>query len=124
MSTRLLIADDEPAVRNVLAEMLAGLGFDVVGAAADGLEAVALARSLTPDVIVMDLRMPRLDGIEATRAICAESAPRIVMLSAYADPALQREAYEAGAAAYLVKGCAIAELTAALCADGTVGRPD
>ena len=114
---RVLIVDDDEAVRTVLSHVLADEGLDVIGVAADGLEAVALAQSLRPDAIVLDVRMPGVGGIEAARRI-HPIAPRIrlVMLSAYDDPALQREAAEAGASTFLVKGCALRDLVDAVSA--------
>ena len=102
---RVLIADDHPVYRDGLARLLSDLGgFDVVGAAADGEEAVTLASVLTPDVIVMDLRMPRLDGIEATRRITnASPHVRIVVLSMFEDDELVFAAVRAGARGYLLK---------------------
>lgn len=102
---RVLIADDHPVYRDGLARLLADLGgFDVVGAASDGAEAVALAQDLAPDVIVMDLRMPGVDGIEATRRITATS-PHIgvVVLSMFEDDELVFAAVRAGARGYLLK---------------------
>jgi len=113
---RVLVADDEPQLRWLLAQILQDLGFKVVGAAAEGVEAVELARAHAPEAILIDLRMPNLDGIEATRQICSEASPTVVVLSAYADPALQQAALEAGARTCLVKGCGISELAAALSA--------
>jgi DNA-binding NarL/FixJ family response regulator len=112
---RVLVVDDDPAVRNVLSHVLTDEGFDVVGAAADGAEAVALAQTLGPDTIVLDVRMPGVGGIEAARRI-RPIAPdaRIVMLSAYDDPTLQSEAIEAGASRFLIKGCALTELVEAI----------
>lgn len=112
---RVVVADDDEAVRNVLAHVLAEEGFDVVGLAADGAEAVELAESLTPDAVVLDVRMPLLGGIEAARRISPLGpAMRVVMLSAYDDPALQRDAADAGASCFLVKGCPLSELVEAV----------
>ena len=108
---RVLVVDDDDAVRAVLAETLQEEGFQVVGQAIDGIEGVSLALSLTPDVVLLDVRMPRMGGIEAARAILAKLPNvRIVMLSAYNDLSLQAEAKEAGASAFLVKGCPFSEL--------------
>jgi two-component system, response regulator PdtaR len=112
---RLLVVDDDDAVRAVLAEMLEEEGFQVVGQAIDGIEGVSLALSLTPDGVLLDVRMPRMGGIEAARAILAQLPNvRIVMLSAYNDASLQAEAKEAGVSAFLVKGCALGELVDAV----------
>jgi DNA-binding NarL/FixJ family response regulator len=101
-----LVVDDQSPVRDVLARLLDEAGFTVVGTAGDGAGAVREALALEPDVVVMDVRMPVMGGIEATASI-RERLPgiRVVMLSAYEDSALQQEAQAAGAAAYLVKGC-------------------
>jgi DNA-binding NarL/FixJ family response regulator len=112
---RVLVVDDDDAVRTVLSNVLAEEGFDVVGAAADGLEATALAESLHPDTVVLDVRMPGVGGIEAARRIRALDAHvRLVMLSAYDDPMLQREAADAGASSFLIKGCALSDLAHAI----------
>ena len=80
-------------------------GFEVVGQAADGADAVALAKELDPDVVLMDLRMPVLGGLDATRLIKdACPATQVVLLTAFERPALQQQAEEAGCFAYLVKG--------------------
>lgn len=114
-SVRVLVADDDEAVRDALAHVLTEEGFDVVGLAADGAEAVELAESLAPDAVILDVRMPRVGGIEAARRISPlRSDTRVVMLSAYDDPALQREAAAAGASRFLVKGCSLSELIEAV----------
>ena len=100
---RVLIAEDEALIRMDLREMLAEEGHDVVGEARDGSEAVALARKLTPDVIFMDVKMPRMDGIEAAGEICAERIAPVVMVTAFSQPSYVQEACDAGAMAYLVK---------------------
>jgi CheY-like chemotaxis protein len=111
-SPRLLVADDDPELREALVEMLEALGFVVIGRAADGAEAVAIAQELRPDVILMDLRMPSLDGIEATRQIKAIlPCTQVVILTAYSDPVLQGEADGAGAYCYLLKGCSTEIIT-------------
>ena len=101
-----LIAEDDPRQRALMAELLDGEDLAVVGTAADGLEAVELARELTPDVVLMDLRMPGLGGFEATRLI-KEDVPftQVIILTAYEGPLPERSAEEAGAYTYLVKGC-------------------
>ncbi len=114
---RVLVVDDDFAVRTVLCDVLAEEGFDVVGSAVDGVEGVALAASLNPDVILLDVRMPRLGGLEAARQIRPLNPNvRLVMLSAYDDPTLQHEAEAAGASAFLFKGCKLSEIVAALTA--------
>jgi two-component system invasion response regulator UvrY len=114
-AARVLVVDDDDAVRTVLSHVLTDEGFDVVGVAADGLEAVALARTLHPDTIVLDVRMPGVGGIEAARRIRpVDPNVRLVMLSAYDDPTLQREAAAAGASRFLIKGCALSDLVDAI----------
>jgi len=112
---RMLVVDDDDAVRTVLSEVLQEEGFEVVGRAIDGIEGVSLALSLSPDGILLDVRMPRMGGIDAARKILSRLPNvRIVMLSAYDDASLKAEAQAAGASAFLVKGCALAELIAAV----------
>jgi AmiR/NasT family two-component response regulator len=100
---RVLIAEDETIIRLDLAEMLARAGFHVCGEARDGVEAVELARSEQPDVAVLDVKMPRLDGIEAARRILDERPIPIVLLTAYGQEELVSRAVEAGVFGYLVK---------------------
>jgi two-component system, response regulator PdtaR len=100
---RVLIAEDETIIRLDLAEMLERAGFEVCAQARDGLEAVELARSEEPDVAVLDVKMPRLDGIEAARRILGERPIPIVMLTAYGQDELVSRAVEAGVFGYLVK---------------------
>jgi DNA-binding NarL/FixJ family response regulator len=102
---RLLIVDDQPLIRRGLAMMLASeSGITVVGQAADGLDAIAQALAQRPDVVVMDLQMPRASGVVATREITAQlPATRVVVLTTYDDDELVFEAIRAGAQAYLLK---------------------
>ena len=100
---RVLIAEDETIIRLDLAEMLERAGFEVCAQARDGMEAVELARSEQPDVAVLDVKMPRLDGIEAARRILNERPIPIVMLTAYGQDELVSRAVEAGVFGYLVK---------------------
>jgi DNA-binding NarL/FixJ family response regulator len=113
---RVLIADDQRVVREGL-EMVLGLlpGVEVVGSAADGLEAVDLAASLHPDIVLMDLRMPRCDGVEATRVL-REREPeiKVVVLTTYADDRSVLDALRAGARGYLTKHAGGAEIREAL----------
>jgi DNA-binding NarL/FixJ family response regulator len=108
----LLIVDDQPLIRRGLAMMLATEpGISVVGQAADGLEAIAQALALRPDVVVMDLQMPRASGVVATREITAQLPhTRVVVLSTYDDDELVFEAIRAGAQAYLLKDASEAEV--------------
>ncbi len=102
---RVVIADDHPVYRDGLAHLLNDLdGIDVVGVAADGQQAIDLAHDLVPDIIIMDLRMPVLDGIEATRRITALlPSIRIVVLTMFDDDELLLAAVRAGARGYLLK---------------------
>jgi AmiR/NasT family two-component response regulator len=100
---RILIAEDETIIRLDLRELLERAGFDVCAEAKDGLEAVELARSERPDLAVLDVKMPRLDGIEAARQILDERPIPIVMLTAYGQDELVSRAVETGVFGYLVK---------------------
>lgn len=109
---RLLIVDDQPLIRRGLAMMLAvEPGIEVVGQAANGLEAIELALSLRPDVVVMDLQMPRASGVVATRELAAKlPATRVVVLSTYDEDELVFEAIRAGAQAYLLNDASEADV--------------
>jgi response regulator NasT len=100
---RILVAEDETIIRLDLRELLERAGFEVCAEARDGEEAVALARSERPDLAVLDVRMPRLDGIEAARRILEERPIPIVMVTAYGQDELVSRAVEAGVFGYLVK---------------------
>lgn len=100
---RVLVAEDEALIRLDLVELLAEEGYDVVGQAADGQEAVDLARELTPDLVVMDVKMPKMDGITAASTIAQERIAPVVMLTAFSQRELIDRAREAGAMAYVVK---------------------
>jgi DNA-binding NarL/FixJ family response regulator len=113
---RVLAADDQRVVREGLA-MLLGLlpDVEVVGTAADGEEVLALAAELRPDVILMDLRMPRMDGVEATRRLRErDPAVKVVVLTTYADDRSVLDALRAGALGYLTKDAGAAEIQQAL----------
>ena len=101
--TRVLIAEDETIIRLDLRSLLEGSGFDVCGEARDGVEAIDLAETLSPDVIVMDIKMPRLDGIEAARRILERKPVPIVMLTAFGQDDLVRRAVDTGVFGYLAK---------------------
>jgi AmiR/NasT family two-component response regulator len=101
--TRILIAEDETIIRLDLRELLVRSGFEVVAEARDGVEAVELARSSEPDLALLDVKMPRLDGIDAARAILEERPIPIVILTAYGQDELVARAVEAGVFGYLVK---------------------
>jgi DNA-binding NarL/FixJ family response regulator len=113
---RVLIADDQAAVREGLALLLDTMsGVTVVGQAADGLEAATLAADLTPDVVLMDLNMPRADGIEATSRVLAENPDiRVVVLTTYEDDKSIVGALRAGALGYLTKAATRADIERAV----------
>jgi len=98
-----VIAEDEALIRMDLAEMLAEEGYDVVGEAGDGARAVELAEELRPDLVILDVKMPVLDGIAAAERIAAARIAPVVMLTAFSQRDLVERAREAGAMAYLVK---------------------
>lgn len=102
-SERILIAEDEFLVSEMIRAMAEEAGYTVVGRAADGREALELASSLKPDVVLMDISMPDMDGIEAARRVQASCPVPVVILSAYELPDLVRRASEAGVGAYLIK---------------------
>jgi two-component system, response regulator PdtaR len=112
--TRVIIADDESLIRMDLREMLTNLGYLVVGEVADGKSAVNQARELRPDVVIMDIRMPDMDGIEAARVLTEERIAPVVLLSAYSQRELVQRAREAGVVAYLVKPYREEELSPAI----------
>jgi response regulator NasT len=102
-ATRVLIAEDEALIRLDLREMLQEEGFEVVGEVADGASAVRLARELTPDLVILDVKMPVMDGIEAAEEISRERLAGILILTAFSQRELVERARRAGALAYLVK---------------------
>jgi DNA-binding NarL/FixJ family response regulator len=108
---RVLIADDEPLIRETLADLLAEEGFEIVGTVGDGRAAVTAAAELRPEVVLIDVRMPIVNGIEATRLI-VEAVPDavVIALSAYDDTALASATLEAGARDYVAKGTPSREL--------------
>jgi DNA-binding NarL/FixJ family response regulator len=110
---RILVVDDHQMLREALVGMLELSGFEVVGAVADGADATSLAAELLPDVVLMDLSMPVLNGLDATRLL-REVAPAtaIVVFSAFDSAELKRQAFAAGAVAYLPKGCSAERLRA------------
>ena len=115
-SIRVLIADDHPLFTKTLQALLADAGqIEVVGTAADGLEAVALCATLCPDVVLMDLEMPRLDGIGATRRIRdLRLGTATIVLTASDEPRASQEAREAGAVGYLTKDHVVEALVPAI----------
>ena len=111
---RVVIAEDEALIRLDLAEMLAEEGYDVVAQAADGENAVALAEEHRPDLVVLDVKMPRLDGITAARRIAEQRIAPVVILTAFSQRDLVDRAREAGAMAYVVKPFSKADLVPAV----------
>ncbi|MGE3327373.1 MAG: response regulator [Acidimicrobiia bacterium] len=111
MSPTLMLADDHRMLRQGLRRSMEDEGFTVVGEASDGEEAVRMAKDLLPDVILMDVSMPEMDGVEATRRITAAlPGTKVVMLTMHPDHDVIRRAIEAGASGYLVKDCSIDEV--------------
>jgi response regulator NasT len=109
-----VIAEDEALIRLDLAEMLRDEGYQVVGEAGDGQEAVDLAEALRPDLVIMDVKMPRRDGIDAAAEIAAKRIAPIVILTAFSQRDLVEKARDAGAMAYLVKPFSISDLIPAI----------
>jgi AmiR/NasT family two-component response regulator len=111
---RVLVAEDEALIRLDLAEMLTEEGYEVVGQAGDGQEAVDLAEELRPDLVIMDVKMPRRDGIDAAAEIASKRIAPIVVLTAFSQRDLVERARDAGAMAYLVKPFSISDLIPAI----------
>ena len=108
---RLMLVDDHRMLREGLRRSMIEEGFDVVGEAADGEEAIRLFDEVNPDVVLMDVSMPQIDGVEATRQIrTAHNDARIVMLTMHADHSVLTDAIRAGAVGYLVKDCSVDEV--------------
>lgn len=113
MNVRLVIADDDATIREALGDLLEAKGFEVLARAHDGAEAVDAAVEFRPDLMLVDIRMPRVNGIEAMQRITHRLPEiRLMALSAYDDPALAAAARDAGARDYLTKGTPPAELCA------------
>ena len=111
---RLVIADDESIIRMNLRETLVGLGYLVVGDAGDGVSAIHLARELRPDWVIMDIKMPKLDGIAAAKVLTEEKIAPVLLLTAYSDRELVERARDAGVVNYIVKPFREAELLPAI----------
>jgi response regulator NasT len=111
---RVLIAEDEALIRLDLAEMLTDEGFEVVGEATDGVQAVELAVELQPDLLILDVKMPRKDGIDAAAEIVAAQIAPVVILTAFSQRDLVERARDAGAMAYLVKPFSQSDLVPAI----------
>lgn len=111
---RLVIADDESIIRMNLKETLVGLGYLVVGEAGDGVSVINLSRELRPDLVVMDIKMPKLDGIQAAKVLTEEKIAPVLLLTAYSDRELVDRAREAGVVNYIVKPFRDAELLPAI----------
>ena len=112
--TRIVIADDESIIRMDLREMLTNLGYLVVGEGGDGQSAVNLARELRPDIVIMDIKMPDMNGIEAAQLLTSEKIAPVLLLSAYSQQDLVQQATDAGVAGYLVKPFQESDLTPAI----------
>ncbi len=113
-NTSVIIADDDPIIRMDLREMLAGMGYKVEGEAGDGRTVIDLARQFKPGLVIMDVRMPELDGIEAARILTTEKIAPVLLLTAYSEPDLVQRAAQAGVIGYLVKPFREAQLGPAI----------
>ncbi|MEP7017643.1 MAG: response regulator [Actinomycetota bacterium] len=111
---RLLVAEDETLIRLDLVEMLVDAGYEVVAQVSDGGQAVAVARELKPDLVMMDIRMPVLDGISAAEQIGKERIAPVVMLTAFSQKELVERARDAGVMAYIVKPFTASDLAPAI----------
>lgn len=111
---RVVIADDESIIRMDLKEMLTHLGYLVVGEAGDGMSAVHMARELRPDLVILDIKMPGLDGVSAAKILTEEQVAPVLLLTAYSQRDLIEGAKDAGVVAYLVKPFREAELLPAI----------
>ncbi|HCG57314.1 MULTISPECIES: response regulator [Brevibacterium] len=111
---RVVVAEDEAVIRLDIVEMLREVGYDVVGEAADGESAIRLAEELRPDLVVMDIKMPILDGISAAERIAKARIAPVILLTAFSQKELVERARDAGAMAYVVKPFTAADLIPAL----------
>jgi response regulator NasT len=114
MKYRVLVAEDEALIRLDLVEMLSEAGYQVVGQAADGEQALALAFELKPDLVILDVKMPVMDGITAAEQIVAARLAPVLMLTAFSQTELIERAKDAGAMAYLVKPFSLPDLIPAI----------
>ena len=115
MTIRVLLADDHRMLREGLRRSLTEEGFDIVGEAENGEQAVRMVAELQPDVVLMDVSMPEMDGVEATRIIRSTDTPtRVIMLTMHADTEVLADAIRAGASGYLVKDCSTDEVADAV----------
>ena len=114
MQRRIVIAEDESISRMDLAEMLANLGYLVVGEAGDGRSAVNLARELRPELVIMDIKMPEMDGISAAKVLTEEKIAPVLLLTAYSDREFVEGSLDAGVMGYIVKPFREAELVPAI----------
>ncbi|HEY1293460.1 MAG TPA: response regulator, partial [Chloroflexota bacterium] len=112
--TRILLAEDETITRMDLREMLENLGYTVVGEASDGVAAVSMVRALKPDLVLMDIKMPGLDGISAAETLAEDHATPVLLLTAYSDKEFIDRAVDAGVMGYLVKPFLEAQLKPAI----------
>ncbi len=111
---RVVVAEDEALIRLDLVEMLFEQGYDVVGQAGDGEKAVELAQTLRPDLVILDIKMPKLDGIAAAEEITSQRIAPVVILTAFSQRDLVQRAVDAGAMAYLVKPFGVSDLVPAI----------
>ena len=114
VAPRIIVAEDEAIIRMDLIEMLRESGYNVIGEAANGREAISLARHLKPDLAILDVKMPEIDGISAAELIVSEKLAAVLMLTAFSQRELVERARDAGAMAYLVKPFSISDLTPAI----------
>jgi response regulator NasT len=114
MSKRVLIADDETVQRMDLKDMLTANGYQVVGEAGDGVSAINQARQYRPDLVILDIRMPEMDGLAAAKTIVQEQIAPVVLLTAFGDQPLVEQAKEAGVFNYIVKPLRESEVAPAL----------
>jgi len=114
-TARLVLVDDDHALRLALHELLEDAGYDVVGEAGNGAEGLAVISDVRPDVVLLDLRMPGVGGVEVARELRQRSPDvRVIMFSAYADLGLQSLLADLGVSAYLIKGCPYRRIVAAI----------